>query len=528
VLAGARIVDGSGAPAFVGDIGIRAGRIVALGDLSKTPTDRSLDVHERVAAPGFIDMLGQSEWSVLADGRAASKPQQGITTELTGEPASVAPMEGAAAEARAEALLPLGIHIDWTDLNGYFRRFLATGSTIHLGSYVGAAQVRVAVLGMGDVQPTDIQLTRMRSLVEREMSEGAFGLSTALEYAPGTYTTTKEIVALAEVASRYSGVYATHLRDQGDHVLDAIEEAIGIGRLAHVPMQIWHLKVMGRHNWGRMRAVLDRLERARAEGVDVRASIYPYTASANGFDYYLPSWVEEGSVETMLARLQDPTTRARIAQEMDRGSLVAHDPADIEFIGPATVATRAWMGKRLLEIAGRTNKSPAEAIVDIVAETHNEAMAIEFSASEDDLQLAMQAPWITFDTDYAASALDGPLSKTTAHPRAFGTTARVLGHYVRELHTLSLEQAVRRLSGLPAAQLRLDDRGLIKPGRRADLVVFDPVKVGDESSYEQPNRYPTGIDYVIVGGQVVLDHGTVRAARPGEPLRRLPAASASP
>jgi N-acyl-D-aspartate/D-glutamate deacylase len=427
-------------------------------------------------------------------------------------------MLGPAAQARSEALAPLGIGIDWTDLTGYFRRFSQSRCAMNLGTYVGAAQVRVAVLGMSDGQPTDEQLKEMRALTERAMQQGAFGISNALEYAPGTYTHTREIIALAEVAARYGGVYATHLRDQSDRVLEAIDEALAVGRAAHVPVQIWHLKVMGRRNWGRMRAVLDRLERARAEGLDVRASVYPYTASANGFDYYMPAWAQEGGPDAMIRRVREPEARARIVREMEKESLVAHPPEDVLFAGPGEGPMKDWLGKRVSEIAAAQTKSAAEVILDIVAATHDDAMAIEFSVSEADLRLAMQTPWITIDTDYAAAAVDGPLARGSTHPRAFATTARILGHYVRDEHVLSLEEAVRRLTALPASQLGLGDRGLIKTGLRADLVVLRPDAVRDEATYEVPNRYPTGIDYVLVGGQVVLDHGTISDNRPGEPV----------
>ena len=519
ILSGGRVIDGTGAPWFRADVGIRGDRIAAVGDLSKAKARRRIEVRELAVAPGFIDMLGQSELTLLVDPRAESKIRQGITTELTGEGISAAPMNAAWIHEDEAWLKKHRLTIDWKDLRGYFRRLRAVRPAINLATLVGAAQVRGLVLGMGDVQPTAAQLARMEKLVEQAMAQGAFGLSTGLIYQPGSYARTPELVALARAAARHHGFYATHLRSEGSKILEALDEAFSISREAGIPVEVWHLKVGGKSNWGRMREVVAKIEEARAQGVDVTADAYPYVASANGLSASIPDWAHDGGVDAMIARIRDPPQRARILAEI-RADL---SPDDILLLSAVAPEARKFVGKRLSEVATLLGKPPEEALLDLVALDRAQVGVARFGMSEDDVQLALRQPWVAVDTDYGARATDGPwLGKGSAHPRAFGTMARVLGRYVRELKLLGLEEAVRKLTSLPARRLGLQDRGVLRTGMYADLVVFDPATVADTATFEQPLQYPLGIKAVVVNGKLALLDGKRTRERAGRPLLHAP------
>jgi dihydroorotase/N-acyl-D-amino-acid deacylase len=524
VIAGGRVVDGTGAPWFRADVGVVGDRIAAVGDLSGARAARRIEVRDLVVAPGFIDMLGQSELNLLVDNRALSKIRQGITSEVTGEGGSVAPLNAEMTADYGPWVDKYHVKVDWTDFTGYFNRLRAARPAINLGTFVGAAQVREYVLGKGDVQPTPAQLERMVALVDTAMEQGALGLSTSLIYPPGSYAQTPELVALARAAARRGGIYATHIRNEADKQMEALDEAFTIGREAGIPVEIWHLKVAGRRNWGRMPAVVARIERARAEGLDVTADMYPYVASGNGLDNTVPQWAHDGGVAKMLERFGDPELRARILREIREGAGGEWDgwkgrpPEDILIISVMNPDLRRWTGKRLSQVAAEMGKPPEEALLDLVEADHANVFVARFSMNEDDLQVALRQPWVALDLDAGACAVDGPLGADRHHPRAFGSMPRVLGRYVRELKVLTLEEAVRKMTSLPARRLRFHDRGLLRPGMAADITVFDPERIRDVATFEDPNRYSEGVAYVVVNGRLVLDDGKLTTERPGRVL----------
>ncbi|HWE25523.1 MAG TPA: D-aminoacylase [Myxococcales bacterium] len=517
VLAGGRVVDGTGAPWFRADVGVQGSRIVAVGDLSGARAKRRIELRDRMVAPGFIDMLGQSERYLLADDRVESKIRQGITTEITGEGESIAPTTPRLLEEVKPFDERYRIRPDWRDLAGYFRRFRAT---INLGTFVGAATVREMVLGFGDVQPSEAQLAQMEKIVAQAMEQGALGLSSALIYPPGSYARTPELVALAQVAARYGGVYASHVRGEAETLFDALDEAIAIGRQARIPVEVWHLKVAGKNSWGRMGEVIARIEKARALGVDISANMYPYDAARNGLDANVPEWAHEGGVDAMIARFHDPATRARIEKELWHGGLGAETPDGIRIAEVVNPALERYVGQRLDEIARAEGKTPEDALLDIVEADRAQTGAVRFVMSEDDVRLGLKQPWVAMCTDDPGHSTDGPFAKRRGHPRGFGSAPRLLGHYARDVELFSIEEVVRKMTSLPARRMRLADRGILRPGMAADLVVFDPQKVIDRATFAEPNQYPAGIDVVVVNGKVVLDEGKLTAERPGIVLRR--------
>jgi dihydroorotase/N-acyl-D-amino-acid deacylase len=517
IIAGGRVVDGTGAPWFRADVGVRGDRIVAVGHLEKASAKRRVDASGKYVAPGFIDMLGQSELNLLVDNRVESKIRQGITTEVTGEGGSVAPMSPVWIAEAKPWLDKYHLTIDWKDLDGYWRRLRKARPAINLATYVGAAQVRGVVLGLGEVTPDAGQLARMQQEVETAMKQGAVGVSSGLIYPPGSYAKTDELVALAKAAGKYGGLYASHIRGEDDVVLKAIDEAIAIGQQAQVPVEIWHLKVSLRKNWGRMNEVIDRIERARAGGVDIAANIYPYVAASNGLVATVPEWAQAGGTDVMLRRFHDPATRTRILGEVTT-ALEREPPDGILLASCVNPSLKKYMGKRLDQVAKEMGKPPAEALLDLVEADRAQGWVVRFWMSEDDVRLAMKQPWVSFDTDNPGQATDGPFAEDLAHPRAFGGMARVLGRYVREEHVLTLEDAVRKMTSLPARRVRLLDRGIVRPGLAADLVVFDLDRVRDLATFERPLQYSEGFSHVVVNGRVVLDDGKLTDERPGRPL----------
>ena len=526
VIANGRILDGTGAPWFRGDVGIKGDRITAVGDLSAAAATRRIDARDHMVAPGFIDMLGQSEMTLLADNRAESKIRQGITSEITGEGGSAAPVTEATLQDQRAWLDKYKIKVDWTDFRGYFDALRRARPALNLGSFVGAAQIRQVVLGSEDVQPTAEQLRRMEGLVETAMQQGALGVSSSLIYPPGSYAQTAELVALARVAARHGGVYASHIRDEASHEMEALEEAITIGREANIPVEIWHLKVAGRLNWGRMKDVVARIERARAEGLDVTADMYPYVASGNGLDATVPQWAQAGGVDAMIKRFHDPASRARILREIREGHGGEWDgwkgrpPEDILIVSVLDPSLAKWTGKRLSQVAAEMGKPPEEALIDLVEADRANVFVARFSMNEDDLQYALRRSWVAIDLDAGGFSLDGPFGTSKHHPRALGTMPRVIGHYARDLKLFPIEEAVRKMTSLPARRMGLSDRGLLRPGMAADVVVFDPEKIRDVATFEEPNVYSEGVEHVVVNGRVVLDGGRMTGERPGRPLTR--------
>jgi dihydroorotase/N-acyl-D-amino-acid deacylase len=525
VIVNGHIIDGTGSPWYSGDIGIRDGRIAAIGNLSSAGRKRTIDAAGKVVAPGFIDMLGQSEMTILVDPRLPSKIYQGITSEITGEGNSIAPLNDAIIESERKSFDYYKITPDWRTLRQYFARLEKQGIGINLGSYVGATQVRRMVLGDEDKQPSPEQLEKMKELVREGMKDGAVGVSTSLEYAPAPYAKTDELIALAAEAGKVGGIYATHMRNESNSVLEAIDEALRIGREGHIPVEIWHIKVAGKDNWGHMPEVVAKINAARAAGADVSADTYAYTAWYNDFSAFIPAWAHDGGTPKLVERLKDPTTRARIRKDMLTPSR-DWDNEWQEIPGPEAIMIGAvqnpalvpLQGKRLSEIAKLWNKDPIDALCDFLLQDPNTGVAV-FGMSQPDVTLALQQPWVSVDNDSEGTSPEGLLGQAHPHPRAYGTFPRILRKYVREDHALSLEDAIRKFTALPAQRMRLTDRGVLKAGMRADVVVFDPATVRDRASFDNPNQLSEGMEYVLVNGVPVIEQGKMTGALPGKVLR---------
>ena len=526
LIRGGRVVDGSGRPAYTADVAIKDDRIVKIGNLSQATAARVIDARNLVIAPGFIDMLGQSETYLLIDPRANSKVMMGVTTEITGEGESIAPINDRQIKEQEDFLRRFNLTIDWRTLAEYFKRLEKQGSGVNLGTFVGATQVREYVIGYDDRPPTSQELDQMKKLVAEAMRDGALGLSTSLQYVPARFAKTDELVELAKVAHQYGGIYATHQRSEANTIDASLDEVFEIAQKAQIPVEIWHLKTAYKKNWGRMAHVLTRIKQARDRGLDVTADIYPYIAGSTALSACLPPWALEGGTEKMLNRLRDPQTRQRLKKE------IAEEQTEWENIylgsgGPSGVLIGAVVnreleslqGKRISEIAERQKKDPLDVVFDLILADHGQTGAIYFMMSEADMRAAMQSPFVSFCTDSGARATDGPLAGSKSHPRGWGSYPRILGRYVRDEKLLSLETAVHKMTGAPAARVGLRERGLIKEGVFADITVFDPAKVIDRATFESPNQYPAGIEYVLVNGKISVDKGQRTPALAGRVLR---------
>ena len=526
VITNGHIIDGTGSPWYSGDIGIRDGHIAAIGNLSAAARQRTVDAKGRVIAPGFIDMLGQSEMTILVDARLPSKIYQGITTEVTGEGGSAAPLNDAIIAEDRIGFEHYQINPDWRTFRQYFSRLEKQGMGINLASFVGATQVRRMVLGEADVQPAPEQLEKMKALVRDAMRDGAVGVSTSLMYAPAPYAKTEELIALASEASPFGGIYATHMRNESDSALEAIDEAVRIGREAHIPVEIWHFKIAGKANFGKMPELIARVNKARSEGIDVEADTYAYTAWFNSMSAFVPAWAHDGGDAKLIERLKDPATRARIRKDMETPSKTWDNEWD-EISGPQDViigvvqnpALKKFQGKRLSEVAKIMNRDPMDALFDLLIEDKAFTGCAVFGMSEPDVALALQQPWVSVDNDASGASPEGILGDEHPHPRAYGTFPRILRKYVREEKKLMLEEAIRKFSALPAQRMRLTDRGVLKQGMWADVVVFDPETVRDLATYDEPNRLSEGMEYVLVNGVPVIEEGKMTGALPGKVLR---------
>jgi len=525
VISNGHIIDGTGSPWYSGDIGIREGKIAAIGNLSAMPRQRTIVAAGKVVAPGFIDMLGQSELTILVDPRLPSKIFQGITSEVTGEGNSIAPLNDAIIATDRVGYDHYKITPDWRTLGQYFARLEKQGIGINLATYVGATQVRRVVLGDDDKQPTFEQLEQMKALVREGMKDGAVGVSTSLEYAPAPYAKTDELIVLATEAGKAGGIYATHLRNESDSVLEAIDEALRIGREAHIPVEIWHLKVAGKNNWGRMPQVVAKINAARAAGADVSANTYAYIAWYNDFSAFIPAWAHDGGTAKLVERLKNPATRERIRKDM---LMPSHDWDNEwqEIPGPDAIMIGAVThpkllpleGKRLSEIAKLWNQDPMDALFDFLIEDPMTGVAV-FGMSQSDVTLALQQPWVSIDNDSEGTSPEGILGQAHPHPRAYGTFPRILSKYVREEKALTLEDAIRKFTALPAQRMRLADRGVLKQGMWADVVIFDPATVRDRATFDNPNQLSEGMEYVLVNGVPVIDQGKMTGKLPGKVLR---------
>jgi len=520
------VIDGTGSPWYAADVAVSDGHIAAIGKLEEQSAARVIDARGAVVAPGFIDMLGQSELTLLVDPRAPSKIFQGITTEITGEGESVAPLNEAIIRDRQAAYDHFHVKVDWRTLEQYLARLERQRIGINFATYVGATNVREVVIGYDDRPPSAAELKRMQDLVAEAMRQGAVGVSSALEYPPAPYAGTDELIALARIAARYGGGYATHMRDEGDHEIAALEETFRIGREAQLPIEIWHLKTSGIKNWGAMPLVIERIEKARAGGIDVAADTYAYTAWSNRMTAFTPPWANDGGKAKLLQRLKDPQMRARMRKDMttpngdwDNEWLEISGPQDILICAVNDPELRRYQGRRVSDIAAEWHEDGIDTIFDFLIRDAAGTRVAVFGMSEPDVSLALQQPWVSVDNDSSGTSPEGTLGAENPHPRAYGTFPRILAKYVRQEGKLSLADAIRKFTSLPAQRMRLSDRGVIKLGMWADLVVFDPERVRDVATYENPNRYSEGIAYVLVNGVAVIEAGTMTGALPGKVLR---------
>lgn len=521
-----RIVDGSGRAPYLADIAVKDDRIVAIGNLGQSTAARTIDAKGLVVAPGFIDMLGQSESYLLIDPRANSKVMMGVTTEITGEGESIAPINERQIKEQEGFLRRYNLTVDWRSLDDYFKRLEKQGTGVNLGTFVGATQAREYVIGYDDRQPTENELQQMKQLVADAMRDGALGVSSSLQYVPARFAKTEELIELAKTARQHGGIYITHQRSEG-HTIDAsLDEVFEIARKAQVPVEIWHLKTAYKKNWGRMPHVLDRIKKARDSGLDITADIYPYIAGSTSLAASLPPWALEGGTEKMLARLRDNATRQRLKKEISEEQTAWENiylgSGGAEGVLISSVVKReleSLQGKRISEIAAEQKKDPLDTVFDLILADDGQTGAIYFMMNEDDMRAAMKSPFVSFCTDSGARATDGPLAGSKSHPRGWGTYPRILGRYVREEKLLTLETAIHKMTGAPAARVGLKDRGLLKEGLFADITIFDPVKVIDRATFESPNQYPVGIEYVLVNGKLSVDKGQRTPALAGRALR---------
>ncbi|MGA8809662.1 MAG: D-aminoacylase [Thermoanaerobaculia bacterium] len=508
-----RIIDGTGAPWYRGDVGVRGNTIVSIGDLANVAAANTIDAHDNVVSPGFIDLLGQSQYAVFQDPHLEAKVRQGITTEVTGEGSSPGPLSQKQIEVATPNNRP-----KWRTLGEWFSLLEKNGSAINFALFVGADNPREMVIGDVNRPPTADEMREMEAIVDQAMREGAIGLSTSLIYLPAMYSTTDEIVNLARVASKHGGVYFSHIRDEGDHIDSALDEAFRIGRDAKIPVNIWHLKVGGAANWGRMPHVIERINAARAEGLDVAANVYPYAASSTSLSTLAPDWALEGGYNDFKKRLTDPADRARIADSLQK-QFTKRGPKGIYITRISNPAFVQHEKHFVEEIATMMNVAPDEAMMQLFANTNSSPSVIFFSMNETDVQTALRQPFVSIGSDSGSPTPSSRAAGQAVHPRAYGTFPRVLGHYVRDEHLFTLEEAVRKATSQAADRTNLSDRGVLRPGLKADIVVFDAAKIRDVSTYEDPHHFSEGILDVIVNGGVVLRDGAMTNALPGRVLR---------
>ncbi|MFL5533113.1 MAG: amidohydrolase family protein [Gemmatimonadales bacterium] len=535
VIRNGHIVDGTGSPWYAGDIAIRDGRIAAVGPVLGAKAGKTIDAHGMVVAPGFIDMLGQSDLTILVRPDLPSKIFQGITTEFTGEGSSAAPLNPRIIAADRLVYDHLKITPDWQTLGQYFARLERQKIGINVGDYVGATQVRRMVIGDDDRAPTPEELEQMRRLVREAMEDGAMGLSTSLQYPPAPYAKTEELIALAREASRYGGSYATHMRSESDDVLPALDEAIRIGREARLPVEIWHIKVAGKRNFGRMPEVIGKIDSARKAGVDIAADTYAYTAWFNSLSAMVPPWAHNGGTDKLIQRMKDPATRKKIRHDMETPASWENN-AWQEISNPDAILIGAVQNPELLPLQGKTlgaiarekRADPLDALLDLLIADRAFTSVAVFGMDERDVMLALQQPWVSINNDSEGTAPDGILGQEHPHPRAYGTFPRILRKYVREEKRLSLEDAIRKFSSLPAQRMRIADRGVLKAGMWADIVVFDPDSVKDLATFEKPNQLSEGMRWVLVNGVPVVAEGKATGALPGKVLRGPGATTSGP
>ena len=515
LIKGGTVYDGTGSAPINADVAINGDRIVAIRDLKNAQARTVIDARGLAVAPGFINMLSWSITSLIVDGRSQSDIRQGVTTELFGEGSSMGPLN---AEMKKRALASQGdfkFDIPWTTLGEYLTYMEKRGVSPNVASFIGAGTVRTYVIGLEDKRATPEQLREMREVVRREMETGALGIGSSLIYAPDTYASTEELIEMCKEAAKYQGKYISHIRNEGDAVIEAVAELLRISREAGIPAEIYHLKTSIERNWNKIDRVIDMVNAARRDGLKITADMYTYTASSNSIESRIPAWAHSGGDEAMYARLADPVARKKISDEMhQRGPTTARTL----LVGLRPLKLRALIGKTLAEVAAMRGKDEVETLLDLVLECRSRIQVVTFTMNEDNIRKEMRQPWVSFGSDASSMAAEGIFLESSTHPRAYGNFARVLGKYVREEKVITLEEAVRRLSGLPATNLGLDHRGFIKQGYFADVVVFDPKTIADKATYEAPHQYAVGMKHVFVNGVQVIKNGEHTGAKPGRAL----------
>jgi N-acyl-D-amino-acid deacylase len=525
IIKGGTVYDGSGAEGRVADVAIRGDRIAGVGNFENSQAKRVLDAHGLAVAPGFINMLSWSTESLIVDGRSQSEIRQGVTTEIMGEGESMGPVNDRVRDYMLKQQTDIKYDITWKTLAEYLQYLEKRGVSCNVASFIGATTIRENVIGFENKEPTPEQLDQMRELVRREMEAGALGIGTALIYPPAFYAKTEELIELCKVAAKYKGKYISHMRSEGNHLLEAFDELLRISREANIPAELYHIKAAGQKNWGKMDALLARIEAAQKEGRPIRANMYTYIAGGTGLDACLPPWTEDGGYPELLKRLRDPEIRKKIAADVKVDTdkwenlyLAAGSPDRIIVGDFTSEKLKPLTNKSLAEIARIRGKDPIETIMDLLSENEKPIGATYFLMSEENVKKEIAKPWISFGSDEASQAPEGIFLKSTPHPRAYGTFARVLGKYVREEKLVSLPEAIRRLSALPATNLELDHRGFLKTDMFADVVVFDPATITDHATFEKPAQYATGVKEVFVNGVEVLKDGEHTGAKPGRAL----------
>ena len=525
ILRNGTIYDGSGKPPIVGDVALNGDRIAAVGKLRGARATTELDVTGLAVAPGFINMLSWATESLIHDGRSQSDIRQGVTLEVFGEGSSMGPLNEAMKKEGTEQQGDIRYDIEWTTLREYLDYLVKRGISTNVASFIGATTVRVHEIGYADRAPTPAELERMKTLVRQAMREGALGLGSSLIYAPAFYAKTDELIALCKVAAEYHGMYISHMRSEGNRFLEALDELIRIARAAKIRAEVYHLKAAGRPNWGKLDAAIAKINAARAQGLHITADMYTYPAGATGLDASMPPWVQEGGLKEWITRMKDPAIRERVAREMATPTdewenfFVAAGPENSLLVGFKTDQLKPLTGKTLAEVARLRGKSPQETAMDLVIEDGSRVGTVYFLMSEDNVPKQVPLPWLSFGSDAESLTPEGPFLKSNPHPRAYGTFARLLGRYVRDEKLLPLEQAIRKLTSLPATNLKIKDRGWLKPGNFADIAIFDPTKIQDHATFEKPHQYSTGMVHVFVNGVQVLKDGEHTGAKPGRVVR---------
>jgi N-acyl-D-amino-acid deacylase len=525
IIRGGTVYDGTGAPGRRADIGIQGDRIAGVGDLTSVQSTSVIDASGLAVAPGFINMLSWSNESLLIDGRSQGEVREGVTTQIFGEGSSMGPLTPEMKRRMIEQMGDLKYPITWNSLSEYLRHLEEQGISQNVASFIGATTIREHVIGLEDKQATPEQLNQMRALVREEMEAGALGIGSSLIYAPAFYASTEELIELCKVAAQLRGKYISHMRSEGNRLTEAVDELIRISREANIPAEIYHLKAAGQSNWPKMDQVISRIEAARKEGLKITADMYTYTAGATGLDASMPPWVLDGGYDAAYKRLADPETRKKIAAAIRAPSSdwenlyrAAGSPARILLVEFKSDKLKPLTGKTLAEAAKLRREDPIDTVMNLVLEDRSRVGTVYFMMSEDNIRKQIVLPWVSFGSDAASMAPEPPFTKSSAHPRAYGNFARVLAKYVREDHVLTLSDAIRKLSGLPATNLELDRRGFLKEGLFADVVVFDPATIADRATFENPHQYASGVRHVLVNGSQVIRNGEHTGAKPGRAL----------